>query len=107
MGLKVGILGFNANQTYMGMREIAVNDYDNKIIKINIDQIIMSDGTEYIAIYPNSEKVVGYKLDQLIVIDDVRWNIFSKLYELIDTLRQRLLFYSYVPEEYQIQKFEW
>jgi hypothetical protein len=107
MGLKVGVLGFDPDQTYIGMREVAESDYINKIKTISIDHIIMDDGTEYIAIYPNAEKVVGYKLDQLIVVDYASWNIFAKLGELIDGLRQRLLFYSYVPEEYQIQRFEW
>jgi len=106
MGLKVGVLGTNTKMIYQAIKQIAESDVYS-IVHINAYKAIMSDGTEYIAIYPGTSSVRGYKLDQLIVVDDARWNIFAKLGELIDKLRQELLFYSCVPEEFQIQKFEW
>jgi len=103
--LRVAILGYNLDLSRKALREIVENDIFSKPINKKKDQAIMSDGTKYIAI-SSIEKVRGYAFDQLIIVDDSRWEIFDKQWDVIDYVKERL-FLSYVPEEFQIQRYEY
>ena len=67
----------------------------------------MEDGTKYTAISSNSISSFGFRIDQLIIVDDSRWKIFGKLWELIDYTTNYCLNTSCVPEEFQVQKYEY
>ena len=70
------------------------------------DIVEMTDGTKYIAL-SNYNSMRGYYIDQIIIVDDFRWNIYSEKYKLIDLLEHRLSCISCVPEEFLKQEYEW
>ena len=65
----------------------------------------MKDGTRYF-IFPTFNHVRGHCIDQLIIVDDFRWMVYEQQYELIDWIKYRMM-HSCVPEEFQIQKYEY
>lgn len=69
------------------------------------DYIIMEDDTRY-KIFPTYNHVRGHCIDQLIIVDDDRWEVYDVQHELIDWIKYRM-FMSCVPEEFQIQEYEW
>lgn len=105
MGLTVAIVGFNYEQSKQALFEIATNDVDASIKYKTQDEIRMSDGTRYVA-FPTHNHVRGWCIDQVIVADDDRWNVFAQQYELLDWLQYRMV-HSCVPDEFRIQRYEW
>lgn len=103
--LNIAIVAFNYELSKKAMREIAYNDVDSKIKIKQYDYIIMEDDTRY-KIFPTYNHVRGHCIDQLIIVDDDRWEVYAQQYELIDWIKYRM-FMSCVPEELQIQRYEW
>lgn len=103
--LKIAVVAFDYELSCKALRVIAEND--NSIPKvIRKDNIIMKDETQYIAL-PTYNHARGHCFDQLIIVDDSRWEVYGKQYELIDWIKYRLSCASYVPEEFQILEYEW
>jgi len=65
----------------------------------------MEDGTKYIVI-SNPNSVRGCNIDQMIIVDDYRWEIYNQQWQVIDEIKFRML-KSCVPDEFQIQEYEW
>jgi hypothetical protein len=107
MKLRVAVIGYTYELSCRAIRILAKSD-ESKIKTVKKSQIIMEDDTEYFAISPDSyDSLRGYKFDQLIIVDDDRWEILYKHCGIINYIKQRILYYSFVPESFQVQKFEW
>ena len=104
MRLNIAIVAFDYRCSKEAMKLIAQSD-ESTIKKISNDYIEMHDGTVY-RIFPTFNHVRGHFISQLFIVDDFRWMVFKKQAELIDWIKYRLV-YSDVPEEFQIQKYEW
>lgn len=103
--LNIAVVGYNFELSCKAIRIIAEND-NCKINKITKDSIFMEDGTKYKA-FPTYNHARGHIVDQIIIVDDNRWEVYQKQYELIDWLKYRLGCVSCVPEEFQILEFEY
>lgn len=103
--LNIAIVAFNYELSKRALWEIANNDTNSKIKVRTKDYIIMEDGTKY-KIFPTYNHVRGHCIDQLIIVDDDRWEVYNQQHELIDWIKYRM-FMSCVPEEFQIQEYEW
>lgn len=103
--LNIAIVAFNYELSKIAMREIAYNDIDSKIKIVRPDYIIMEDNTRY-KIFPTYNHVRGHCIDQLIIVEDDKGEVYDKQWELIDSIKYRM-FMSCVPKEFQIQGYEW
>lgn len=103
--LNIAIVGYNQELSCRALWTIVDNDRNSKFAVRKRDSVAMEDNTKYRAV-SKEEQVRGYNVDQIIIVDDYRWKIFDKQWELIDYLKSRLVT-SCVPEEFQIQKYEW
>ena len=69
----------------------------------------MDDGTEYLAV--NQEQQCSCRFDQLIIVDDNRWdnrwNVYDKQHELISMVKGYFLNNSYEGLSCQVQEYEW
>jgi hypothetical protein len=104
--LNIAVVAFNFELSCRAVKEIALNDVDSKPIMMLRDTIKMEDGTWYQA-FPTFNHVRGHTIDQIIIVDDSRWNVYQQQYELIDWLKYRMDCTSCVPEEFQILTYEW
>jgi len=66
----------------------------------------MDDNSKYIAISPYTN-TGRHKYDQLIIVDDSRWNIFTKYNELIHNIIKFDMSNLFDDFDCQIQKYEW
>jgi hypothetical protein len=103
--LTIAIVAFNTNLSCEAMFEIAKNDTESKIKHKENFEILMENGTLYKVFSPSSS-TSGHRIDQIIIVDDCRWEIIEKHSAFLSKLEERM-FYSCVPEEYLIQKYEW
>ena len=103
--MRIAVVAFNYKLSLRALRVIAEND-NSEIERIYKDKIVMKDGNEYHA-FPTYNHVRGHIIDQFIVVDDSRWEVYSQQLELIDWIRYRLDCVSCVPEEFQELKYEW
>jgi len=104
MRLNIAIVAFDYRLSREAMKLIAQND-ESTIKKVTDRYIEMYDGTIY-HVFPTFNHVRGYSISQLFIVDDFRWWVIEKQAELIKWVKYRLI-YSNVPEEFQIQKYEW
>ena len=107
--LRIGILGYSYDLSTRALHEIVNNDEFN-YKSISKFVALMNDDVEtrYYAINPNSENgIMGTRLDQLIIVDDERWEILDKHGDFINHCINPCLVSSCVPEEFKIQKYEW
>lgn len=103
--LNIAIVGYNHDLSRRALWEIVNNDVNSKFAVRNKDSVTMEDGTKYRAI-SREEQVRGYSIDQLIIVDDLRWEIYNKQKDVIEYIKYRLEI-SCVPEEFQVQQYEW
>lgn len=105
MRLTVAVVAYNYDLSCKAVWQLANNDKDSKIKYKHKNEIIMEDCTRYIT-FPTYNHVRGHCIDQLIIVDDYRWEVYQEQAELIDWIKHRM-FMSCVPEELQIQRYEW
>lgn len=107
--LKIGVLGYSYDLSIRALWEIINNDEFNYKSRSKYIALMNDDlETTYYAINPNNEdRINGIRLDQLIIVDDNRWNILIRHEEFINHCIIPCLVRSYVPEEFKIQKYEW
>jgi len=103
--LNIAVVAFNYRLSCEALRILANNDEDAEPISIQKDNIIMSDKTKYKA-FSTYNHVRGHYIDQIIIVDDCRWEVLVQQYELIEDIKYRMT-HSCVPKEFQIQKYEW
>lgn len=107
--LKIGFIGYNSQLTQDGLIQFAENNKEDvAIFKHRTSYIRLKDGTEIAGLYENRpDGLRGHKFDQIILFDDERWNITAHRYDFIKQVIGRCVsWYSCVPEEYQILKYE-
>lgn len=103
--LVIAVVAFNYKLSCEAIRELAYNDQNYKPIQICMGFCKMQDGTRY-KCFSTEEKTRGHHIDQIILVDDNRWEVDWQQFELIDSLKHRM-YMSYVPDEFQIQRYEW
>ena len=104
--LRVGILAYNESLTTECCKMIAYSDEDAKITNTTQRATYMGDGTAYFAISDSELNNRGRTLDQLILVDDSRWEIFKHKETLIDYLEKYVLNDNLKNTEYRIQMYE-
>jgi len=97
-------VAYNYKLSKEAMKKIANSDKSN-IKTLRENYIEMNDATRYY-IFSTHNHVRGHIIDQLIIVDDSRWEVYQQQAELIEWIKYRMC-YSCVPEEYQIQEYEW
>lgn len=100
----MAIVAFDFKRSQDIMKEIAMNDVSG-IKKMDKTSAEMNDGTLY-KIFPTHNHVSGYRIDQLIIADDCRWEVYREQWELIDQIKYRML-HSNVPEGFLVQEYEY
>lgn len=83
------------------LKYIYENDDDSKPLKIRRDWVMMDDGTEYYALSHNQDNIRGRYIDQLVISRNYEITSDNQC-EAFEYIKYRL-FYSNVPEEFQIQ----
>ncbi len=106
MALSIAVVGYNYKLSCRAIRQVAENDMDSKIKFARQDLVLMDDGTRYKAFTNNTDSLRGVLVDQIILVDDYRWGVILQQHGLISYLKERL-HRSCVPEEFQIQEYEW
>ena len=104
--LSIAVVAYNFELSCKAIKILAKNDANSKPKIIYKDKIIMNDNTRYQA-FPTYNHARDCWIDQIILVDDFRWHVYDQQYELIDWLKLRLYCTSNVPEEFQIQRYEW
>ena len=107
--LKIGFIGYNSQLTQNGLRQFVENNEENvAIFRYQKSYIRLKDGTEMVGLYENRVGgLSGHRFDQIILFDDERWNITTHRYDFIKQIIEKCVkWYSCVPEEYQILKYE-
>lgn len=102
--LHVAVVGFNYHLSKIALREIAEAD-STKNKKVTDKYIEKTDGTIY-RVFSNPDRVRGYMIDQLIVVDDFHWDIYNEQRELIKQIRFAMC-RSCVPDQLQVQRYEY
>lgn len=103
--LKIGLIGYNRQQTQHGMRVFAYENRD-KVCYFTKNKIILEDETEIHAIY-NMNDVRNKMFDQLILCDDERWNVLEERKAFIEDVLRYITSYSCVPYDFLVMKFEY
>jgi hypothetical protein len=103
--LNIGILGYNSELSEYGFKQIVKNNKEQIKFISSKCIAIFKDGTELRVINPNSE-LRGYKIDQLILFDNNKWEIYSHRNEDIRLIKTLLMFSSNIPKEFQILEYE-
>ena len=104
--MKIGVLGYNSNLTKEALWHIAHADEDAELLTLSTIAAFMSDGTIYDPV-KTGQANRGIKYDQIILVDDYRWEILNKQKDIINDFKFCELKYSCVPEDFQILKYEW
>ena len=109
--LKIGLLGYTSDLSLKGLRQI----YENNKEDIDGDRIFNNGSHSYIkfkdgavieTLNYNEISLRGRKFDQLILFDDNRWEILTHKIDMIYYIQSYTMFYSFVPDEYQIILYE-
>ena len=103
--LTIGVVAYNYKLSCNAIKELAHNDETSTPRKLSMGYCEMQDGTIY-KCFSTEEKTRGLRIDQIILVDDDRWEVDWQQFELIDSLKHRM-YMSYVPDEFQIQRYEW
>lgn len=107
--LKIGFIGYNSQLTQDGLIQFAENNKEDvEIYKCRASYIRLKDGAEIVGLYENRPDALrGHRFDQIVLFDDERWNITARRYDFIKQVIEKCVsWYSCVPEEYQILKYE-
>jgi hypothetical protein len=102
--LVVGFMGYNSKLTNDLFKWFCDNNREEIVESRfgNWDSFaIFNDGTKVIPIR-SSQNQRGLKIDQLILCDDERWEIYRKRYDDISLTRLTSMSITNVPDEFQI-----
>ena len=101
--LYIGIIAYNSKCAKQALRIIRdSNEEQVKNCELRRGILVFADGTVFRIISENDK---GAKIDQLIVCDDYRWNVFLEQHDLIEMAKIRMML-SCVPDEYKLQRYE-
>ena len=106
--IDIGFLGYNAKLTEYGLKQFIENNEED-IDKVYWIQkvVFLKDGTKIKGLTtPNDIGLRGFKIDQLILFDDNRWEIEWARAEEIRIIKALTMQVSNVPEEFLILKYE-
>jgi len=101
---KIGIIGYNYDQSKQALKEIVEND-ESACRSMSSWGAVMFDKTRYFII-EDSRGLRGFRFDQLVIVDDNRWNVYDKRNDLIlDAILS--LAGSCVPNEFLVLEYEY
>ncbi len=107
MSLKIGVLGWDSHLSQVALKQVVLNDKTTTPKKIYKDKVITEDESLYMIVPQEIDKLRGLRFDQLILVDDERWQLLDKHYYLIKDFENYVISTSCVPDEFKIQKYEW
>lgn len=106
--LRLALMGYNWELSKKGLRQLVENN-KGQVGQFNESKFrsvaYLNDDTTITAIGPGQD-FRGHKYDQLILFDDDRWHILQDKAAAIQAVIEQTLYMSYVPEEFQIIKYE-
>ena len=100
-------MGYNSKLSYDLFKWFCKNNSEN-IVKCNIHKYkadaIFKDGTRVFAILsvPYEPFWRGLRMDQLIICDDERWEIYHKRHYDIYNIKEHNMSVSNVPDEFKV-----
>ena len=101
--LLIAVVGYDYIESCKAARLLAEKDISEiKSIK-NKGTILMQDGTIY-KCFSTPDFIAGHKIDQLIIVDDERFNVTEKQRETIKYIDCAMIT-SCVPNKYMIQVY--
>jgi adenylate kinase len=103
--INIAVVGYNNDLSLKAARELATNDMDSEIVLANKNTIMMKDGTHYIPI-GNANQIRGCRYDQIILVDDERWEVLVKRANDINEVRL-MLSGTLDGSPYETQHYEW
>lgn len=105
--LTIGFMGYNQKLTNSLFKWFCENNKE-ELVQCRFGgwnpTVVFKDGTQIIPIFSPSQQR-GLKLDQLILCDDDRWNIYSNRFSDIEIIRLCNMSITNVPEEFQILEY--
>lgn len=102
--MRIGVIAYDYKLSCRACYFLANLDQDSTIHYSAIDFVVMKDGTIYQAISENTERLRGSRFNQIILVDDNRWEVLGKRKTEIALLINEN-FLSDV--DWQIQKYDW
>ena len=102
--LRLAMLGYTSDVMLTGMKQLVENNQQDieKFVPTKYHPYIrMKDGSQITGI-SFAEHLRGHKYDQLILVDDKRWNILTDKAVEIDQIIEQTMYMSDVPKEFQI-----
>ena len=105
--LKIAFIGFNTEQTHAALLQLAVDNADQvKRYDRLRGRIVLTDGTEIMAVHPGDPVALhGRRFDQIIIADDWRLMIMEHLRAELRAL-DWCCQHSSIPEEYRLQIYD-
>ncbi len=107
--LRLGLLGYSKHTTEDGLRYFINNNIEQiEGTSWGNKEIRLKDGSTIRGITSvNEMSLRGKRFDQLILFDDDRWNIKWQRNEDIRIIKALTMYYSIIPEEFQIIEYEY
>lgn len=109
--LRVAVIGYNAPCSIRAMYEVArACEDDRPIFNVRDRRVVMESGTVFEAIIGDCRdwhRYKGFKYDQLIIVDDQRFQVLISRSGILEQLFEALNDRSCVPEEFRVQFYEW
>jgi len=106
--LTIGVIG-RSPRIIMEQAFKLIKEMENEelVVKSSLysGELYYSDSSRYRMLH-DQNKFAGSRLDQIIICDDKRWNVYDEKQELIECAKYILSKYSCVPEEFQIINLE-
>lgn len=105
--LTVGIIAYSRRLARWAVRAVAEADQTATIVRRTQDAIHMSDGTRYVALPLAAARMDGWRVDQLVFVDDRRWSVFHEQARAIEFYRRYCMSQSFAGLDVQEQRFVW
>ena len=103
--MTIAVIGYNRLQSIEAVRVLAENDC-SPIERVYNHNVFLKDGTIYVPIISDDAYLRGVRFDQIIYVDDYRWNVFSRRYDVIKMIRS-CLSGLFSETKYEEQRYEW
>ena len=106
MRLRIAVIGYDVYRTLKACEYIATEADSVAVARKHMGCYVMGDGTTYMPIF-NEQNLRGMYFDQMIVVDDERYNVFRVKNDIIQQCSMRLYPDSCIPDNIKIQTLTW
>lgn len=104
--LKIGLIAYNRVQSELAIKDFIKNNED-QIDSFTKNKVMLKDGTT-IHVLNDMNDLRGYRLDQLMLCDDYRWDInYHRDSFIMAALQLAIYPRSCVPNDFIIMEYEY